>query len=845
MTHEKLLIMAGLCLLLSSFGYGQNLWQTQEGGHLPTTGKRFVEPTRYQAFSANAAALRSHLFAASHEDRLDNPLLSNLLLPVPMPDGSMDTFALVQYDMMEPELAERYPDIRTFRGISKTSPYRAIRCDWTSFGFHAKIYGPEQPAIYIDPYSDADVERYVAYYEHDLPAPDAPHSCHSHGDTPPRVRAQDEGTPKALDCKFRTYRLAVAATAEYSNHFGAFNSGQSGLVLSAMTTAINYINGIFEQEAGVRMVLVGNTANVFYYNGATDPYINSDMGSLIWDNQDNLDAVIGVGNYDIGHVFDKYNVALSGSGLAYIAAVCDIDFLVHGAGASSVNPPTGAFFYDLAAHEFGHMLGAYHSFNGNELNCAGSNRYAATAYEPGSGSSLMSYAGICGSQNVQSNGDIYLNAGSTASIFDNFEFVSNNPWFPDCTYIESTSNSAPTVSAPASFTIPRSTPFALTATGSDPNGHPLTYCWEQIDLGPAGVPVSTNTTGPMFRSRPPSASPTRYFPRLEDVVSGAATPWEVLPSVGRTLNFRVTVRDWTGSYGCSAVANTTVTVSSSGPFAVTQPNTNVSWQGGQTYTVNWNVVGSNAYCPNVDILLSTDGGITYPTTLVTATPNDGTHDVTIPTILSTLTTARIMVRGSGNIFYDISNVNFTLLAGVLPVELLYFEAATEGKTAQLRWATATERNNAGFRIERSVGQSGGFQSIGWVAGKGDALTENRYGFTDAEVKSGQTYYYRLRQTDFDGAETLSDIQAVRMTGTADDILVYPNPALDELYVQWPQPDEKGAQLEVLDVQGRPLGQWTIAESVHRVETKQWASGQYILRIVTGGKVWLKRVMIRG
>lgn len=836
MTHEKLLIMAGLCLLLSSFGYGQNLWQTQEGGHLPTTGKRFVEPTRYQAFSANAAALRSHLFAASHEDRLDNPLLSNLLLPVPMPDGSMDTFALVQYDMMEPELAERYPDIRTFRGISKTSPYRAIRCDWTSFGFHAKVYGPEQPAIYIDPYSDADTERYVAYYEHDLPAPDAPHTCHSHEQTPPRLRDEQAGAPKALDCKFRSYRLAVAATGEYSNYHGANNSTQFALVQSAVVTAINYINAIFEQEIGVRMVLVGNNANVYYYNSNTDPYNGADVVAMLAQNQTTLDAVIGSGNYDVGHVFHR-----SGSGgVAYINVVCWGGY--KGQGVSSTSTPGNASFYNLAAHEFGHMFAAVHSFNGDAApNCSAS-RIDTTAYEPGSGSSLMAYAGICSPQNVQTYSDDYFHAKSRSQIFDNFL---TDDFFNDCESIINMSNSAPTVSAPASFTIPRSTPFALTATGSDPNGHPLTYCWEQIDLGPAGVPVSTNTTGPMFRSRPPSASPTRYFPRLEDVVSGAATPWEVLPSVGRTLNFRVTVRDWTGSYGCSAVANTTVTVSSSGPFAVTQPNTNVSWQGGQTYTVNWNVVGSNAYCPNVDILLSTDGGITYPTTLVTATPNDGTHDVTIPTILSTLTTARIMVRGSGNIFFDISNVNFTLLAGVLPVELLYFEAATEGKTAQLRWATATERNNAGFRIERSVGQSGGFQSIGWVAGKGDALTENRYGFTDAEVKSGQTYYYRLRQTDFDGAETLSDIQAVRMTGTADDILVYPNPALDELYVQWPQPDEKGAQLEVLDVQGRPLGQWTIAESVHRVETKQWASGQYILRIVTGGKVWLKRVMIRG
>ena len=842
MTHEKLYIVAGLCLLLSTFGYGQNIWNNQDQ-HPAAAGKRFVEPITYRALGADTGLLRSRLFAAPHEDRIDNPLRSNLLLPVPMPDGSMDTFAIVQYDMMEPELADRYPDIRTFRGISKTSPYRAIRCDWTSFGFHAKIYGPEQLTIYIDPYSDADVERYVAYYEHDLPAPDAPHACHSHGDTPPRLREQDAGTPKVLDCKFRSYRLAVAATAEYSNHFGASNSGQSGLVLSAVTTAINYINGIFEQEAGVRMVLVGNTDDVFYYDTNTDGYTNADLGLLINQNQMKLDNVIGENNYDIGHVFDKYNVMNSGSGLAQVAAVCEIDFLLHGSGASSVNPPVGAFFYDLAAHEFGHMLGAKHSFNGNESNCGiGNNRNPLTAYEPGSGSTLMSYAGICGSQNVQSSGDNYIHACSRDSIFDWFAFVGG--YFPSCGGTISTSNSAPTVSAPASFTIPHSTPFFLNATGSDPNGHPLTYCWEQMDLGPAGVPVATNTTGPMFRSRPPSASPTRYFPRLEDVISGAATPWELLPSVARTLNFRATARDWTGSYGCSAVANTTVTVSSNGPFAVTQPNTNVSWQGGQTYTVNWNVVGSNSYCPNVDILLSTDGGLTYPTTLATATPNDGSHDVTIPTIPFIVTTARMMVRGSGNIFYDISNVNFTLLAGVLPVELLYFEAAAEGKKVQLNWATATERNNAGFRIERSEGTVASFQSVGWVAGKGDAATENRYALTDTDVKSGQTYYYRLRQTDFDGAETLSDVQVVRIAGQAEDILVYPNPALDELYVQLTQPDEKGAQLEVLDVQGRSLGQWVITESVQRLDTKQWASGQYILRIVTGGKVCLKRVLIR-
>jgi hypothetical protein len=834
MIYEKLHIAAGLCLLLSTFGYGQNVWNTQQSQHPAAAGKRFVEPITYRALSADAGLLRSRLFAAPHEDRIGHPLESNLLLPVPMPDGSMDTFAIVQYDMMEPELADRYPNIRTFRGISKTSPYRAIRCDWTSFGFHAKIYGPEQPTIYIDPYSNADVERYVAYYEHDLPAPDAPHACHSHGQTPPRLREQEVGAPKALDCKFRSYRLAVAATGEYSNYFGASSSGQSGLVLSAITTAMGYINGIFEQEAGVRMVLVADTEDVFFYDTATDDYTENDLLAMTDENQTTLDAIIEPMNYDVGHVFHKSNLG----GLAYINVVCWSGGYNAG-GVSSTSSPGNASFYNLAAHEFGHMFAAVHSYNSDVAPSCLAFRNDTTAYEPGSGSSLMAYAGICDPQNVQISPDEYFHAESRSQIFDDFLTIPSNN---DCEVVIFT-GTPPTVSTPAAFTIPHSTPFSLTAIGSHVNDL-LTYCWEQMDLGPAGVPVATNTTGPMFRSRPPSSSGTRYFPRLEDVISGAPTPWEVLPSVARTLNFRATVRGFSGGYGCSAVANTTITVSSNGPFAVTQPNTNVSWQGGQTYTVNWDVVGSDAYCSNVDILLSSDGGLTYPTTLATATANDGTHNVTIPTIPSTLTTARMMVRGSGNVFYDISNMNFTLLAGVLPVELLYFEAAVEEKKVQLSWATATERNNAGFRIERSEGTAASFQSVGWVAGKGDAATENRYALTDTDVKSGQTYYYRLRQTDFDDTETLSDVQVVRIAGEAEDILVYPNPALDELYVQLAQPDEKGAQLEVLDVQGRSLGQWVITESVHRVDTKQWASGQYILRIVTGGKVCLKRVLIR-
>ena len=332
--------------------------------------------------------------------------------------------------------------------------------------------------------------------------------------------------------------------------------------------------------------------------------------------------------------------------------------------------------------------------------------------EPGSGQTIMAYAGICGAQNSAAASDAYFHAISLQNIG---LFVTGSSH--TCDQIINTGNNAPTVNGGADFVIPRSTPFALTASGNDANGNALTYCWEQMNNSGATYPITaTNPAGPNFRSFFGTASPTRYFPRLQDIVANVSPAWEVLPSIARTFSFRVTARDVGAAYGCTAEDNVVVTVNgTAGPFLVTAPNTAVTWSGNTTQTVTWDVAGTTANsvnCANVKISLSTDGGFTYPTVLLASTPNDGTQTITAPNISST--TCRIKVEGVGNIFFDISNTNFTININ-LPVELTDFQARLEGNNnALLQWTTATEKNNRGFDIEMKQESDVDFQKVGFV-----------------------------------------------------------------------------------------------------------------------------------
>lgn len=642
-----------LCIPIGLTAQSQPFWIDKPESEIQTSGVRTIVPDVYKTYTLDTERLQLLLNATPAESDL-HVRNSDALLTVPDPDGGMVTFRIVLYEMLEPALSARYPQIRTIYGVAADGTARRIRGDWTLRGFHAKVATP-QGDFFIDPYARDHVTDYVVYHKRNYPRPDF--ECHVDENDPAYKEADNVPTQRMPgDCSLRRYRLAMATTGEYSNYHGAFDVSQEGLVLSEVTTSINRVNDVYEQDITVRLMLIAATTDVFYYDGTTDPYTNNNVSQMLGQNQETMGSVIGSPNYDIGHVYGT-----GPGGVAGLSVVCNSSNNSKARGVTGLSNPVGDPFYiDYVAHEIGHQFGGSHTFNGTAGSCS-NGRSASSAYEPGSGSTIMAYAGICGSQNLQQNSDAYFHA---RSIIQMSNFVTGNG--NSCATFLSFDNEAPTVDAGPNKSIPVLTPFMLTATASDPDNDPILYCWEQYDLEqpPSEPPVSNDPDGPMYRSFLPNDSPTRYFPRLTDIVNNNSPAWEVLSSVGRTLTFKATVRDVVGGIGCTDDDNVVLTtVASAGPFVVTAPNTAVTWTHGDTETVTWNVANTTASpvsCANVDIYISYDGGFTYPDVLASNVPNNGSASVTVPDVFTDL--ARVMVKCANNVFFDISNVNFTLTA---------------------------------------------------------------------------------------------------------------------------------------------------------------------------------------
>ncbi|MBL0342799.1 MAG: T9SS type A sorting domain-containing protein [Bacteroidetes bacterium] len=400
------------------------------------------------------------------------------------------------------------------------------------------------------------------------------------------------------------------------------------------------------------MVLIPNNNLLVYTNSTTDPYTNGNGGTMLTENINNCNTVIGSANFDIGHVFST-----GGGGVAGLGVVCGAS-KARGVTGSS-NPVGDPFDIDYVAHEMGHQFAGNHTFNSSTGSCSG-NQAASAAYEPGSGITIMAYAGICGSDNLASNSIAYFHTKS----FDEIVIFSTTGNGNTCPATTATGNTPPVVtSMGANYSIPISTPFILTGAAND-GGNPITYSWEQYDLGTAGAWNANLANAPIFRPFTPTTSASRTFPKISDIINNVTTVGEILPNVARTMNFRLTVRDNQAAGGGVTHPDTTVIISvinGGGAFAVTAPNTAVSWAGGSTQTVSWNVSGTTAApisTANVKISLSTDGGNTFPTVIVASTANDGTESISVPNVASTQ--ARIKVEAVGNIYFDMSNANFTI-----------------------------------------------------------------------------------------------------------------------------------------------------------------------------------------
>ncbi len=657
-------------LFIFSASAQRSTWKKVENtGHSERLSKLNLDPSKVHLFQLNRALL--------NKDILSTPLrnaskkTSNKIISLPGLDGQLESFILYEAPVFAPELSAKYPNIKSYAGISTKNSKTRLRMSVSPQGVQTMISYAGRSTVFMQPVKKGS-DEYVLYEKHSKNRLADRFECKTIDELNETLNKSgkllaNEGG--ANNKTLQKFRIAVSVTGEYT----AYHGGNVADALAAINASLTRVNQVFETDMAVTFELIATNNLVIYTNAASDPYSDANVGTDS-DNSNNtngwslqvqntLTSVLGNGAYDIGHLFGASG---GGGNAGCIGCVCRNDSgssTDKNKGSAYTSPSNGipegdTFDIDYVAHEIGHQMGANHTW-------AFSSEGTNVNSEPGSGTTIMGYAGITGANNVALNSDDYFHYHSIKQILDNLATKS-------CQTTEPIANNPPIADAGNDYNIPKGTAYILKGSASDTDGSDnLTYCWEQID---SGITNNQNfgptlTSGSMNRSLPPSASTDRYIPKFSSVLAGNTTQsgptlgsdWETVSTVARTLNWALTVRDrapLSATGGQTSYDRMQITVEDVTPFTVKNP---VSWVQGTTQTIEW-VVGQTTNgtinCQNVNIKLSTNGS-KFPITIASNTPNDGSYTYTVPAIPDT-TNARILVEAADNIFYDVCDFEFSI-----------------------------------------------------------------------------------------------------------------------------------------------------------------------------------------
>ncbi|RYD52210.1 MAG: hypothetical protein EOP52_08550 [Sphingobacteriales bacterium] len=697
-----------------------------------------IRAEKYITYQLQTTLLTQKLVAAPQ-----NPE-KGILVELPQPDGQFKTFRIWETPISFGAFYEKYPGLRTYTGVQTDDLYHTVKLDVGEGRFHAMIFSGNSQ-YFIDPFSLDANAPYMVYDRKDM-------SLEGREKMRCELEAQLQPDPEPTqpDALFtngtikRTYRLALACTGEYAQAATGTATPTKVQVLAAMITSINRVNGIYERELAATMMLVPNTDTLIFFDGSTDPYDNNNGSAMLGQNQTTVTNRIGSLNYDIGHVFST-----GGGGIASLGSLCS-NVKAQGV-TGSANPVGDPFDVDYVAHEMGHQFGGQHTFNANTGSCSG-NGSTSSAYEPGSGSTIMAYAGICGAaDNIQQNSDAYFHARSLDQATTRMSNV------PTCGTAVATGTLAPVVTqAAASYSIPWVTPFELMAPSV--SGTAVTYCWEQHDLGNFRSSYNINLPlGPIWRSYWPDPSPTRVFPSLGRLLRNIpGFIGDRLPTIARTMNFRLTTRDVANGTGAFTISNTGIvsvtTVVAPDTFRITNLMSNLDtlFQG-TLQEVTWTVSNTTAApinCPSVDIYFSTDSGRTWPYLLAAGVPNDGLDSVIVPTV--TTTRGRIKIKASNNVFFVINRALLTVAAGTVPSAV----KTVSGAAAQVHLYPVPAKASVQIDLPQllTAVQASLYNSMGQQVWKG-TLNAPSTTFPVRMYPAG-TYYFHLQNPEKNFAETV-------------------------------------------------------------------------------------------